>query len=105
MMEERILEYIIQEDMDGLTVRRVLKQHFHFASYLISRLKTKPDGICLNGEKVYTNALVKSGDCLTVNITDLNPFNPAEPRYYPLDIRYEDADLLIIHKPAGMAVH
>lgn len=105
MMEERILEYIIQEDMDGLTVRRVLKQHFHFASSLISRLKTKPDGICLNGEKVYTNALVKSGDCLTVNITDLNPFNPAEPRYYPLDIRYEDADLLIIHKPAGMAVH
>ncbi len=104
-MDNRILELKIPEDMNGLPVRRVLKQQFHFASSLISRLKTKPDGICLNGEKVYTNALVKTGDLLTVNITDLDPFNPAEPREFSLDIRYEDADLLIIHKPAGMAVH
>lgn len=104
-MDDRILEWMIPEEMNGLPVRRVLKQHFHFASSLISRLKTKPDGICLNGEKVYTNAVVKTGDLLAVNITDLDPFNPAEPREYDLDIRYEDADLLVIHKPASMAVH
>ena len=57
-MDDRILEWMIPEDMNGLLVRRVLKQHFHFASSLISRLKTKPDGICLNGEKVDTNAVV-----------------------------------------------
>ena len=51
-MDDRILEWMIPEEMNGLPVRRVLKQHFHFASSLISRLKTKPDGICLNGEKV-----------------------------------------------------
>lgn len=104
-MEDRILQWIIPDEMDGMPVRRVLKQHFHFASSQISRLKPKEDGICLNGAKVYTNALVKSGDILTVNISDPDAFNPAEPRPYEMDIRYEDEDLLIINKPAGMAVH
>lgn len=104
-MNDRYLEWTISEEMDGLTVRDVLAKHHHFASSIISRMKTKPDGICINGKKVYTTAVVHHNDLLRVNITDINPYNPAEPREYELDIRYEDEDLLIISKPAGMAVH
>lgn len=104
-MEERIINFHIPEEMDGLSVRQVLVQHFHFAGSLISRLKQKPDGYCINGVKVYTNAIVHYGDLLSINITDSNPHNPAEPRYMPLDIRFEDEDLVIINKEPGVAVH
>ena len=105
IMKERILQLSISPEMNGQTVRYILKNEFHMASTLISRLKGRPDGICLNHIKVYTNATVQSGDLLTINVTDIDPFNPAEPRPFFLDIKYEDDDLVIINKPAGIAVH
>ena len=104
-MEERILHFIIPSNMDGLSVRQVLIREFHFASSLISRLKQKNDGFCINGKKVYTTAIVHTGDHLSINISDINPLNPAEPRYLPLDIKYEDEDLVILNKAPGVAVH
>jgi 23S rRNA pseudouridine1911/1915/1917 synthase len=48
--------------------------------------------------------LLKDGDWLTINIPAVQP-STIEPEAIPLDILYEDEQLLIINKPAGLVVH
>ena len=71
----------------------------------IARVKTVPDGICLNGAHARTVDRVAAGDTLTVRIDDKRAGGRFTPVAVPLDILYEDADLLALNKPAGMAVH
>jgi len=50
------------------------------------------------------NRRLKTGDILTCEIPDPVP-GEAQPEDIPLDIIYEDGDLLVINKPRGMVVH
>ncbi|MBQ3841160.1 MAG: RluA family pseudouridine synthase [Ruminiclostridium sp.] len=63
------------------------------------------DGGCtVNGTAVPKNYRLKAGDCVCVDIPE-----PKEadilPENIPLDIVYEDNDLLVVNKPKGMVVH
>jgi 23S rRNA pseudouridine1911/1915/1917 synthase len=49
-------------------------------------------------------ARVKPGDTLTLAIPPPEPATP-EPQRLALDVLYEDADLIVIDKPAGLVVH
>jgi 23S rRNA pseudouridine1911/1915/1917 synthase len=77
----------------------------YMAPSLISRVKLRDGGICINGEQAHTDRRVSSGDVVTADVSDIAPYNPAKPMDFPLGILYEDEDLAIINKPAGMAVH
>lgn len=65
----------------------------------------KADCILVNGIAVKQNYKVRPGDSISVLMP--NPPNDTEilPENIPLDIVYEDNDLLIVNKPAGMVVH
>jgi len=60
--------------------------------------------ILLNGKAVKPNVLTAAGDRIDITYPD-----PVEtdvlPENIPLDVVYEDADLLVINKPQGMVVH
>ena len=63
------------------------------------------DGGCIvNGKAVAKNYKLKAGDAVSAVIPD-----PQEtdilPENIPLDIVYEDVDLLVVNKPKGMVVH
>ena len=60
--------------------------------------------ILVNGEPVSKNYKVRCGDCITVEIPEAQPMD-AVPENIPLDIVYEDDDLLVVNKPKGMVVH
>lgn len=74
----------------------------------ISRSKVqkliKEDKVLVNGKKVNANYQVKSNDEIEVN-DELNYEINIEPENIPLDIVYEDDDLLVINKKSGMVVH
>ena len=60
--------------------------------------------VSVNGKvqtKIYK---VKAGDRLCINTPAPKPVE-TEPEDIPLDIRYEDEDLLVVNKPKGMVVH
>ena len=99
----RHLEYIIPESYDGKKVIHFLRGEKKFSCRLVASLKQTPDGIELNGEHIRTIDRIKTGDILSVNIPDDD--NRIEPVNYPLDIVYEDEDIMVINKPAGLAVH
>lgn len=50
------------------------------------------------------NTLVQPGDCLRVSLPELQPLQ-LQPEAIPLEILYEDHDLLIVNKPTGLVVH
>ena len=101
----RRLTLTVTPEQAGRTVRSLLRRELRMADGAIARVKTVPDGICLNGAHARTVDRVAAGDTLTVRIDDKRSGGRFTPVAVPLDILYEDADLLALNKPAGMAVH
>jgi len=59
--------------------------------------------VLVNGQRTKTNQKLKKGDRITTELSPLPGYPLAEP--IPLTIIYEDGDILIIDKPAGLTVH
>ena len=60
--------------------------------------------VTVNGRKAPKNYRLRSGDEVTVAVPEPTVYE-ARPENIPLDIVYEDADLLVVNKPKGMVVH
>lgn len=57
-----------------------------------------------DGKPIQKSAKLPVGAVLTVNIPEARPLD-VQPQNIPLDIVYEDDDLLVVNKPKGMVVH
>jgi len=64
----------------------------------------KEERILVNGESVKNKYQVKSGDRIEVQDLETQPI-ALEPEDIPLDIVYEDEDVIVVNKPQGMVVH
>lgn len=82
-------------------------------SYLADELKLsrskvqkliKQGLVVVNGKKVSNNYMVKYHDVIFID-DDLNYDISVEPEDIPIDVVYEDDDLLVINKESGMVVH
>ena len=100
----RELSIRIDPAANGRTVLSLLRRELACSDAHISRLKRRETGIRLNGARCYVTARVSTGDELTIEIGDL-PDGHIVPMAFPLSVAFEDEDLLVIDKPAGIAVH
>ncbi|MGG0178980.1 RluA family pseudouridine synthase [Gottfriedia acidiceleris] len=64
----------------------------------------KDDFVLVNGEKIKRNYKVKQGDEISVSVPDPKPLEVIAENI-PLDVYYEDADVIVVNKPRGMVVH
>jgi len=99
----RTLRYIIPDEFDGKTVEGFLRGHIKMSLALFRSQKRVPDGITLNGIHTRSVDIIHKGDILEVNIPDDE--RASLPSDYPLDIIYEDEDILVINKPAMLPMH
>ena len=60
--------------------------------------------ILVNGKKVKTSYKVQKNDLVSVSVPKLKPL-AVIPEEIPLDIIYEDQDVIVVNKPQGMVVH
>ncbi|RWZ60676.1 RluA family pseudouridine synthase [Halobacillus fulvus] len=60
--------------------------------------------VTVNGEPVKSNYKVQAGDKIEWEIPEPEPLE-IEAENIPLDIVYEDADVIVVNKPSGMVVH
>lgn len=60
--------------------------------------------IVRNGKPAKKNDRLAAGDCISVTVPDPEPAEII-PQNIPIDIVYEDAELLVVNKPRGMVVH
>lgn len=100
----RKLQYSIPSEYSSKRVLDFLK-HLGFSHRLITKLKQAPDGILLNGEHIRTIDPMSEGDLLEINLPTDKKECISIPVEMPLDIIYEDDDILVLNKPAMLAVH
>ena len=79
----------------------------HMTNTSRNRIQTAADAgnVWVNGKAVASNYLIKPGDIIQV-LLDHEPHDyTITPENIPLDIVYEDDDVLVVNKPAGLVVH
>ncbi|MBQ8264413.1 MAG: RluA family pseudouridine synthase [Oscillospiraceae bacterium] len=101
----RTLSITISADMAGRKVKTLLRRELRMPEGLIARVKLRPEGITLNGTRCRTVDTVREGDILTVQVGDEPRETGTAPVDFPLKVLYEDADCIVVDKPAGMACH
>lgn len=99
-----MLELVVTETQAGRTVRSLLKGELGLSTARVNRLKRLDGGLTLNGRRVYTNAVVSEGDRLAAADEALEHPSRAEPVPMELSVAYEDGCLLVVDKPAPLAV-
>lgn len=99
----RELTLTIEEKHTNYNVGMLLKKHFGLSSRLITKLK-QSGGIKLNGEVVTVRKEVKINDILCIAMPEGISHNVI-PVELPIDILYEDDDILAVNKPKNMPVH
>ena len=99
----RKFDFIITPNYDNAAIKTVLRNHFGMSERLIIKLKDT-SGILLNGVPEFVIKPVRTNDVMTVIIPDEASENIV-PNNIPLDILYEDEDILAVNKPAGMPTH
>ena len=61
--------------------------------------------ILLNGSALKASYRLRAGDLITVALLDPKKKEALSPYHFPLDIPFEDDQILIVNKPAGLTVH
>jgi len=101
---ERIVEYVVSSDGAGtrldayLGAQPDIETRSRAVRYIEEKL-VKVDGSLRN--KKY---LLSAGETITVNVPPPRT-TTLEPEFIPLDIRYEDDEIIVLSKEAGMVVH
>ena len=102
----RVLHHIVSAREDGKTLKFLLRGELGISSTLLKALKWREGAITLNDESVRVNAVVRTGDKVAVVLEERAARETdVVPLPLPLDVVYEDEDLLVLNKPAGLAMH
>lgn len=101
---ERTLIYTADNSIVSMPVSYFLKQK-GFSSQNLVQLKKDPSAVLANGIPCFMNHILQPGDTLTLHIREDHSSEKIPPVNLPLNIVYEDTDLMVINKPAGMPIH
>ncbi len=97
-------EFVVAAEEAGLRLDVFLVRHMPDWSRSQVQQQIRSGLVTVGTETVYKAAEeVAAGSCVTIRATRHEM--RAVPEDLPLDIVYEDADLLVVNKPAGMVVH
>ena len=98
------LLFSIPPELDGERVDRAASQLVQGLSRSAVQRLIEEGNLIKNRQPVSKNDRVKAGDSVRVTMREPRAIE-AQPQEIPLDIRYEDDDLLVVNKPKGMVVH
>ena len=101
---KRTLTYHITEKENGIPIGNFLRS-IGYSTQVIIALKKIPESILLNGKWEYVNKKLSVGDILTIHLIENESSPHITPVPLPLNIVYEDEDILVVNKPADMPIH
>ncbi len=101
MTEEALL---VPEALSGERLDKVIAELLPQLSRTAAQRLISEGGVVVNGAAVQKSGKVKTDDEISVFVPDPVELT-AEPQDIPLEIVYEDGDLLVVNKPKGMVVH
>lgn len=100
----RKIEFFIDNDNGNVKIKDYLKRR-GVSHRMLCVLKRTENGILKNGVGARSIDILNSGDTLTLNLPSDEGTASAVPADIPLDIIYEDDDILVINKKPDIAMH
>ena len=94
----------IRVDRGGERLDRFLSEHCPDLSRSRIQALISEGSATIDGVAVKASTKVRRGQVVELRIPEAQP-SALEPQRIPLDVVYEDGDLLVVDKPAGMTVH
>ena len=101
----RRLTLTVTPEQAGEKIDTLLRRELHLSGTVIRRVKWVEDGILLDGARAITGQRAAAGQVLSVLVSDPEPKLDMIPTPGPLNIVYEDGDILVIDKAPGLSVH
>ena len=104
---ERIITYTISTGESGENVLGFLRKK-GFSKHILTTMKRAEQAILLNGQPAFGRTVLREGDLLRILVPEEagdGSESSIIPVPLPLDILYEDEDILVLNKPADMPVH
>ncbi|WP_022763940.1 RluA family pseudouridine synthase [Butyrivibrio sp. XPD2006] len=98
------LEFIVTDEYEGLRIDKLISELVDSLSRSFIKKLIDDDKVICNGKKVKASYQVSEGDRIELEIPPLQ-IPEIVPEDIPLDILYEDNDVLIVNKPKDMVVH
>lgn len=93
---------IINNIESGERIDKYLQKHTEYTRSKIQKM-IENGNITVNEKKVKQGYILKEND--EIKITEYTENTDIEPENIPLDIIYEDEELIVVNKPSGMVVH
>lgn len=102
--ENKIYNFLVDEEMSERRIDKLLAIQLDECSRSYIQKLLSNQAVLVNAKAVKANYKVKNGDRIQVLFPEPEVLD-IQPEDIPLDIVYEDSDILIINKPKGMVVH
>ena len=100
----RTLTYEITENESNTKIEHYLREKGYSRQLLVA-LKQDRNSVLVNKQPRYMNERLKTNDILTIHIIENEVSEKIDPVDLPLNILFEDEDIIVINKPAGMPIH
>lgn len=106
--EQELFEHhriVVDKGQSLLRIDKYLMHRLQNASRTKIQYAADADSILVNEKPVKSSYKVKPGDVISIVLPHPPKDTEIVPENIPLDIIYEDDDVLLVNKPAGMVVH
>ena len=98
------MDVLFPTDSDPIRIDQFLSQVLTTETRAAVQRLIDAEHVKINGKPVRPSLKLKGGECISVEIPAPMAAEPL-PEAIPLEVLYEDHDLIVINKPAGMVVH
>ena len=99
-----ILEYVVKQEDINKTINKILEERFELSNRLFSKL-IKNKRITVNNINIDTRQNAKIEDIIKIDLNYNEDNSNIVSKKMALDIVFEDDGILLLNKPAGIAVH
>lgn len=99
-----MIRFEIEKESEGIRIDKFLSEELSDMSRSYIQKLIKDGQVMVNHVPIKANYKLSNGDVLTLEVPELKEPDIL-PENIPLDVLYEDEDLLIVNKPKGMVVH
>ena len=99
-----ILKYVMKQEDKNKTINKVLEENFELSNRLFSKL-IRNKRVTVNNINIDTRQKVEIGDIIKIDLNYKEDSSNIVSKKMDLDIVFEDDGILVINKPAGIAVH
>ncbi|QAT49679.1 RluA family pseudouridine synthase [Caproiciproducens sp. NJN-50] len=99
----RELRFTVPSCFQGSRLKSFLREYCGISTRLLAKLKREPMGIAVNGRHAIATDRLQKGDLICLRLPQDEKIPESENLPFP--VVFEDQDLLVVNKPAGMPMY